>query len=113
MKKFIFYLNLILTIVALIFVFIENVIGYNLDCSIEFLVILGLFQVSTSFIITIYAIANNRHLLGHYILYWFFVTLFFKFFINVFFYGCLLIAIYNLYVNYYSFSNSKFNILKR
>ncbi len=113
MRQFVFYLNLIITVAGLIFVFIENVIDYNLDVSIGTLVILGFFQVFTSFLYTIYAIAYNKLLLILYILYWFIVTLFFKFFINDFFYMCLLIALYNLYVNYCSFSNSKFNILNK
>lgn len=113
MKQFAFYINLILTIVAFIFVFIENIIGYNLDCSVGFIMILGFFQVFTSFILTFYAIANDRLLLILYILYWFIVILFFKFFIDKFFYMCLVIALYNLYINYCSFSNSKFNIIKQ
>lgn len=112
MKQFAFYLNLILTIVALIGLFIENVVDYNLDSSIGFLVLLGLFQVFISFLLTFYAIAYNRLLLIFYILYWFIVVLFFKFFIKDFFYMCLLIALYNLYINYCSFSNSKYNIIK-
>lgn len=112
MRQLSYYLNLILTIVAFIIVFIENIIGYNLDSSVGFLLILGFFQVFISFILTFYAIAYNRLLLIFYILYWFIVTLFFKFFIGDFFYMCLLIAIYNLYINYCSFSNSKFNIIK-
>jgi len=112
MKQFVFYLNLMLTIVALILAFIENVIGYNLDSSVGFLLILGFFQVFISFILTFYAIAYNRLLLIFYILYWFIVVLFFKFFIKDFFYMCLLIAFYNLYINYCSFSNSKYNIIK-
>lgn len=112
MRHFIFYPNLIITVVALIFVFIENVIGYNLDMSIGTLVILGFFQVFISFLLTIYAIAYNRLLLFLYLLYWFIVILFFKLFIDEFFYMCILLAIYNLYLNYCSFSNSKFNIIK-
>ncbi len=112
MKQFTYYLNLILTIVAFIIVFIENIIDYDLDSGVGFLVLLGFFQVFISFILTFYAIAYNRLLLIFYILYWFFVTLFFKFFIGDFFYMCLLIALYNLYLNYCSFSNSKFNIIK-
>lgn len=112
MRQFVFYLNLILTIVALIPVFIENVVGYNLDSSDGFLMLLGFFQVFISFILTFYAIAYNRLLLIFYILYWFIVVLFFKFFIKDFFYMCLLIALYNLYINYCSFSNSKYNIIK-
>lgn len=112
MRQFIFYPNLIITILALIFVIIENVIGYNLDMSIGTLVILGFFQVFISFLLTIYAIAYNKILLILYLLYWFIVILFFKFFINEFFYMCILLAVYNLYLNYCSFSNSKFNIIK-
>ncbi len=112
MRQLSYYLNLILTIVAFIIVFIENIIGYNLDSGVGFLVLLGFFQVFISFILTFYAIAYNRLLLVFYILYWFIVTLFFKFFIGDFFYMCLLIALYNLYINYCSFSNSKFNIIK-
>ncbi len=112
MRQSVFYLNLILTIVAVIGVLIENVIYYDID-SVAFLIILGLFQVFTSFILTFYAISNNKYLLSLYILYWFFVMLFFRFFIQNFFYTCLFIALYNLYVNYCSFSNSKFNILNK
>lgn len=112
MRQFIFYPNLIITILALIFVFTENVISYNLDMSIGTLVILGFFQVFISFLLTIYAIAYNRLLLILYLLYWFIVLLFFKFFIDEFFYMCILLAVYNLYLNYCSFSNSKFNIIK-
>lgn len=112
MRQLSYYLNLILTIVAFIIVFIENIIGYNLDSGVGFLVLLGFFQVFISFILTFYAIAYNRLLLVFYILYWFIVTLFFKFFIGDFFYMCLLIALYNLYINYCSFSNSKYNITK-
>lgn len=111
MRQFVFYLNLILTIVSLLGVFIDNVINYDID-SVGFLVLLGLFQVFISFIFTFYAIAHNRLLLIFYILYWFIVVLFFKFYINKIFYMCLLIAVYNLYLNYCSFSNSKYNIIK-
>ncbi len=111
MKQFVFYLNLILVIIAYIGVFVENILGLNLDCSIGFLVFLGFFQVFTSLLYTFYAIAYNRNLLALYILYWLFVILFFKFMIGNFFYMCLLIALYNLYLNYCGFSNSKFNIL--
>ena len=82
MKQFTYYLNLILTIVAFIIVFIETIIDYDLDSGVGFLVILGFFQVFISFILTFYAIAYNRLLLIFYVLYWFFVTLFFKFFIQ-------------------------------
>ncbi len=112
MKQFVFYINLILTIVALIGVFIANVINYDID-SIGFLVLLGLFQVFISFILTFYAIAYNRLLLIFYMLYWFIVVLFFKFFIKDYINMSVLIAIYNLYINYCSFSNSKFNILNK
>lgn len=111
MKQFVFYLNLILTIVALIGVFIDNVINYDID-SVGFLVLLGLFQVFTSFILTFHAIAYNRLLLILYMLYWFIVVLFFKFFIKDFINMSVLIGLYNLYINYCSFSNSKFNIIK-
>ncbi|GAB3717293.1 hypothetical protein GCM10028861_14910 [Flavobacterium koreense] len=113
MRQFVFYLNLILTIVALIPVFIENVVGYNLDSSDGFLMLLGFFQVFIAFTLTFYAIANDRLLLLLLIIYWFIVTLFFKFFIKDFIYISLLIALYNLYINYCSFSNSKFNILNK
>jgi hypothetical protein len=112
MRQFVFYLNLLLTIVALLCVFIENVMSYNIDSAVGFLLILGFFQVFTSFTLTIYALVNDRPLFLLYVLYWLFVTLFLKFFISDFFYMCLLIAFYNLYLNYCSFSNSKFNIIK-
>lgn len=112
MRQFIFYLNLLLTIAAFIITLSKNIFNYDQDSDIGFLLILGFFQVSVSFMFTIYAIAKNKYLLVLYILYWFFVALFFKFFINDFIYMCLLIALYNLYINYCSFSNSKFNIIK-
>jgi hypothetical protein len=112
MKYFSFQLNLILTSVALISAIIANSIGFTLNSSIGLLVILGLYQVFISFILTFYAIIYNRLLLILYILYWFIVTLFFKFFLGQFFYMCLIIALYNLYINYCSFSNSKYNITK-
>lgn len=112
MRQFVFYLNSILTILGFIFVFLENIIGLDLDSSIGFLMILGAFQVLTSFILTFYVIIYNRLLLMPYILYWLIVFLFFKYLINDLFYICLLIAIYNLYINYCSFSKSKFNIIK-
>lgn len=111
MKQFVFYLNLILTVVTLLGLFIKNVINYNID-SVGFLVILGFFQFFISFILTFYAIAYDRLLLILYIIYWFVVTLFFKFFIGDFFYMCILIALYNLYINYCNFSSSKYNIIK-
>ncbi len=112
MKYLSFQLNLILTSVALISTIIANVIGFKLNSSIGILVILGLYQVFISFFLTIYAVIYDKLLLIFYILYWFIVTLFFKFFMSDFFYMCLLIAIYNLYINYCSYSNSKFNIIK-
>ena len=112
MKYFSFQLNLILTSVALISAIIANIIGFKLNSSIGLLVILGFYQVSISFILTFYAIIYNRLFLILYILYWFIVTLFFKFFLGQFFYMCLIIALYNLYINYCSFSNSKYNITK-
>ena len=112
MKYFSFQLNLILTSVALISAIIANIIGFKLNSSIGLLVILGLYQVFISFILTFYAIIYNRLLLILYILYWFIVTLFFNFFLGQFFYMCLIIALYNLYINYCSFTNSKYNITK-
>ncbi|POS02441.1 hypothetical protein Q361_104163 [Flavobacterium croceum DSM 17960] len=112
MRQLIFYLNSVLTTLGFIFVFLENIIGLDLDSSIGFLMILGAFQVLISFILTFYAIIYNRLLLMPYILYWLIVFLFFKYLINDLFYICLLIAIYNLYINYCSFSKSKFNIIK-
>ena len=112
MKQLSYYLNLILTIVAFISALIANIISFKLNSSIGLLVILGFYQVFISFIFTIYAVIYDKLLLILYILYWFIVTLFFKFFIDDFFYMCLLIAIYNLYINYCSFSKSKFNITK-
>ena len=113
MRQFVFYLNLILTIVAFAGVFLENIMSLNLDSSIGFLVILGFFQVFIAFSFTFYAMAYNKYLFSLYILYWFFVILFFKFIEGDFFYMCLPIALYNLYINYCSFSNSKFNILNK
>ena len=113
MRKTVFYLNLTLIMIALIFVTSENVFGYDLDCSVGFLVFLGGFQVLLSIIYTIYAAVTNKYLLALFLLYWLFVVLFFKILISKFFFTCIIIAIYNLYVNYCSYSESKFNILKK
>lgn len=108
-----FYVNLTLTIVAFIFTILINIFNSDQDSSVGSLVILGLYQVVTSFVLTMYAIAINKYLLALYIIYWVLVTLFFKFFIHEFFLMCLVIAVYNLYVNYCSFSDSKFNIINK
>lgn len=113
MRMLSFYVNLTLTIVAFIFNILINIFNSDQDSSVSSLVILGLYQVSTSFILTIYAIAINKYLFALYVIYWLFVTLFFKFFIHEFFLMCIVIAVYNLYVNYCSFSDSKFNILNK
>jgi hypothetical protein len=108
-----FYVNLVLTIVAFILTILINVFDSDKDLYVGSLVILGLYQVATSFVLTMYAIAINKYLLALYIIYWVLVTLFFKFFLHEFFFMCLVIAVYNLYVNYCSFSDSKFNILNK
>lgn len=113
MRQFVFYLNLILTIVALLGIFIENVLNSDYVDSIGFLVLLGFFQVFIAFALTFYAMAYNRLLLIFYIIYWFMVVLFFKFLIKDFMLLSVLIALYNLYLNYCSFSDSKINILKK
>ena len=113
MTQLTFYLNLTLTTLALLLVIIENVFKYNSDCSIALLMFLGFFQVMTSIVFTFYAVAYNKYLLILYIIYWIFLALFFRFYIDNFFYTCIVLAIHNLYANYCSFSNSKFNILNK
>jgi|LakMenE01Jun11ns_1017448.scaffolds.fasta_scaffold9924333_5 hypothetical protein len=113
MKQFIFYVNLLMTSIALIIMFLSSFLANDLDSSIGFLVILGLYQVLVSFFITIYALIYNRYLFMLYVFYWIFVIAFFKLFFNQLFYSCLVIALYNIYVNYCSFSNSKYNIINQ
>lgn len=79
MKRLSFQLNLILTSVALISTIIANIIELNINSSIGVLVALGFYQVFISFILTIYALINNKLLLILYIFYWFIVTLFLNF----------------------------------
>lgn len=110
MRQLFFYLNAIVTGVALLF----TIFGYlmNVEAGFQSLILLGAYQVVASFVNTIYASIVDKKLFALYIIYWFLVLLFFKFMIHSFFLFCIFIALYNLYVTFCSFSNSKFNILK-
>ncbi len=110
MKKFSFTINIILTSIALVFTAFKFIFNYNDSADISFLLFLGIYQVFISILLTIYAVIYNKILASFYLVYWFLVILFFKFIFRDFFYFCILIALYNLYVHYCSFSNSKYNI---
>ena len=112
MKEFNFFTNAISTSLALVLISINSAFEYNDQANIAILVALGIFQVCTSFVLTIISIFENRYLLLLFIIYWVLVIVFFKFIIRDYFYACTLIAIYNLYVHYCSFSKSKFNIIR-
>lgn len=107
-----FNTNAIFTSIAFTIILINFVINTNDQANIIILVTLGIFQVFTSFVLTIYSILKNKYLFTLFIIYWLLVILFFRFMLYNYFYSCTLIAIYNLYVHYCSFSNSKYNIIK-
>lgn len=113
MKQLTFYLNLILIIPAILLSAFKNFIPNNSETELIFLIILGLYQVIISFGITIYSIFKKKEILVLYIIYWILVLLFFNIMIQNYFYSCILIALFNLYIHYCSFSNSKFNILNK
>jgi len=110
MKEFNFYTNVILTSIALILILVNFAFNNNDQANIGILVALGIFQICTSIILTIYSVIKNPKLTALYLIYWIIVILFFKFAMRNYFYVCILIAFYNLYVNYCSFSKSKYNI---
>ena len=112
MKQLTFFFNSILIVPAILLTILKCAINQIGEIDIPFLIIFGLYQVIISFGITIYYIFNNKKMLMLYLIYWVLVFIFFSFIIQNYFYSCIIIALYNLYIHYCSFSESKFNIIK-
>lgn len=111
MRELSFKINIFLTAVVTLFTLINFIIIHD-DVDILALLWLGIFQIITSIILTLYAVINNYKLTGLFLIYWIIIILFFKFVFQTFFYGCILISFYHLYMHYCSFSDSKYNIIK-
>ena len=112
MKRFSFYINAICTSIVTLLVVMNVLQIYDAGDQL-FLVFVAFFQVTLSMGLTIYSIGKNNYLLVSYLLYWILVILYFQLMFKVYFYACVLIALYNVYLNYCTFSNSKLNILKK
>lgn len=112
MRKLSFIINLLFTVGVTLFVLINYIIANNKEANIIALSYLGFFQVITSLILTLYSVVKNPKQTAFYLIYWLIVLFFFKYLFQPFFYGCIIIAFYNLYIHYCSYSNSKYNIIK-
>ena len=113
MRAFTFFLNAILTSITLVICLVNFILGDDTGPNTIFFVFLAFFQVSLSIGFTIYYLINDRKLFAMYLSYWFLVALYFEFLYQSYFYSCIFIALFHLYTNYCTFSNSKFNILKK
>lgn len=100
MKRFIFYVNLILTIIAAIIIALSFLITNNEDGSILPLLILGFYQVFTAFGLTGYLAFNHLKLFQGFVVYWLLVFLFFRFGIQYAVSLSFLVALYHLYLCY-------------
>jgi hypothetical protein len=112
MRKLTFGINVILLSIFLIETLYSNLKFENTDENLLLLLFIGFYQISLSLGITFYSINKNKKLLIFYLIYWLLIYLYLLFMGELYFYSCLFIAVYNLYLNYCSFSNSKFNITK-
>lgn len=110
MREFNFIMNVVLTSIALLLILVNSAFETNNQANIGILVALGIFQICTSIVLTLYSILKNKYLFALFIIYWILVFVFFKFIIRDYFYFCIVIALYNLYVHYCSFSKSKYNL---
>lgn len=111
MKKIVFIGNTTLTAIAIIVTilkFIEDSYGQG---EIVCLLILGIFQILSALFLTIYSGFKNYKVLVLYLIYWLLVVDFLTLLFQNYFYSCILLALYNLYLNYCSF-NTKYNICK-
>lgn len=100
MKQFIFYINLILTIIAAIIMTLSYLMTNNEEGGILPLLLLGFYQVITAFGLTSYLAFNHLKLFLGFILYWLLVFLFFRFGIQLAVNLSFLIALYHLYLCY-------------
>ena len=112
MRKITFVINAILLSIFLIETLYNNLNFENTDENLLLLLFIGFYQISLSLGITFHTINRNQKLLILYLIYWLLVYLYFLFIGKLYFNSCLIIAIFNMYLNYCSFSNSKYNITK-
>jgi hypothetical protein len=98
MKQFIFYVNLILTIIAAIITALSYLATNNKEGGIIPLLILGFYQVITAFGLTGYLAFNHLKLFLGFVVYWLLVFLFFRFVIQYAVNLSFLIALYHLYL---------------
>jgi hypothetical protein len=100
MKQFIFYVNLILTIIAGFIIALSYLITNNEDGGIIPLFILGFYQVVTAFGLTGYIAFNDLKLFSCFLVYWLLVFIFFRFGIQYAVSLSFLVALYHLYLCY-------------
>jgi len=112
MRKLTFGINVILLSIFLIETLYSNLEFENTGENLILLLLIAFYQITVSLGITFYSINRNKRLLVGYLIYWLLVYLYFLFIGKLYFNSCLIIAIFNLYLNYCCFSNSKFNLTK-
>jgi hypothetical protein len=100
MRSFIYYVNLILTIITAIIIILSYLIENNGDGGIMALLILGFYQVLTATGLTIYLAVNHLKLFLGFAFYWLIVFLFFNIFFQYSISSSFLIALYHLYLCY-------------
>ena len=119
-NKFLFSTNLVLTLMSIIASILIDKINSDYDGILfSTLPILGLYQLITSLPLTFNARHKSKNLLLLYLVYWCFVVAFLMYMLanglkelieygfGIYFFSCIPIAIYNVYVNYCSFLESK------
>ena len=107
MRKLIYYLNLILTIIAFLIMVLGYLIEHDEDAGILALLALGFYQVLTAAVLTIYLAINNLRLFLSFVFYWLLVFLFFSLLIRYSVQCSFIIALYHLYLCYRVKSNSE------
>ena len=107
MRKLIYYLNLILTIIAFLIMVLGYLIEHDEDAGILALLALGFYQVLTAAVLTIYLAINNLRLFLGFIIYWLVVVLFFGLLIQYSVQFSFIIALYHLYLCYSVASNQE------
>lgn len=109
MRKLIFYLNLILTLISLLIIVLGYSIENDKDAGILPLLILAFYQLVTALGLTVFSAFHNRKLFIAFVVYWLLVFLFFNFLIKYSVYFSLLIAAYHLSICYCIKTNSELN----
>jgi len=111
MKKILFIGNTTLTTIAIFVTILKFTVDFYGQGEIVCLLILGIFQILSAVFLTVYSSIKNHKLIVLYLIYWLFVIVFFTLLFQNYFYSCIVLALYNLYLNYCSF-NTKYNICK-